>query len=246
MRGGRVRFQDFLSEFDHDRFGRTLRKLMRHDLSRWALTGGFAIEAHIRRCGGETAIRPLHDIDFIVSSFDCIPESLADDFLLRHVHPHDPGGKTLLQCVDPETGVRVDVFRAYGSVMERVIAIELLDRHFRMISLEDLTARTARLSWNLHENHPVAPKYVRDFLRLLSFSVVEDIQSAWQDHRQSHRPEGFSEVAAEIGRLIAKRPELLVTPVYSTDVNAICERCCDSRGLPLADPSQILAILGYC
>ncbi len=239
-------FEDFLGEFDHDRFERTLRKLMRHDVSRWALTGGFAIEAHIKRCGGETAIRPLHDIDFIVGSFDCIPEDLAGDFLLRHVHPHDPGGKTLLQCVDPETGVRVDVFRAYGSVMERTIAVGLLDRPFRMISLEDLTARAARLSWNLYENHPVAPKYVRDFLRLLAVSTAEEVESAWQDHRQSHRPESFSEAAMEIRRLIAERPELLVNPVYSTDVNAICERCCDTTALPLADPRQVLAILGYC
>jgi hypothetical protein len=241
-----VLIRDFLSEFDYACFERTLRKLMRHDVSRWALTGGFAIEAHIKRCGGETAIRPLHDIDFIVDSFDCIPESLAGDFLLRHVHPHDPGGKTLLQCVDPETGVRVDVFRAYGSVMERVIAVDLLDRPLRMISLEDLTARAARLSWNLYENHPVAPKYVRDFLRLLALSSTEDIESAWQDHRQSHRPVGFSKAAMEIRRLIAERAELLVSPVYSTDVNAICERCCDSRALPLADPRQVLAILGYC
>jgi hypothetical protein len=113
---------------------------MRHDVSCWALTGGFAIEAHIKRCGGETAIRPLHEVDFIVDWFDCIPEGVAGDFLLRHVHPHDPGGKTLLQCVDPETGVRVDVFRAYGSVMKRVTAIDLADRHFRMISMADLTA----------------------------------------------------------------------------------------------------------
>jgi len=50
----------------------------------------------------------------------------------------------------------------------------------------------------------------------------------------------------EIRRLIAERAELLVSPVYSTDVNAICERCRDSRALPLADLNRILAILGYC
>jgi hypothetical protein len=112
-------YDDVLSEFDRERAERTFRKLFCHDLSRWALMGGFAIESHIKRCGGGGAIRPLHDIDFIVSSFDCIPASLAEDFLLRHVHPNDRPGKTLLQCVDPETAVRVDVFRAYGGVMNR-------------------------------------------------------------------------------------------------------------------------------
>jgi hypothetical protein len=58
-------------------------------------------------------------VDFIVGSFDDIPESLGTDFVLRHVHPIDSPGKTLLQCVDPETRVRVDVFRAYGSEIER-------------------------------------------------------------------------------------------------------------------------------
>jgi hypothetical protein len=47
-----------------------LRKLTRRDVSGWAPTGGFAIEAHIKRGCGETAIRPLNDIDFILDSFD--------------------------------------------------------------------------------------------------------------------------------------------------------------------------------
>jgi hypothetical protein len=239
-------FWDVLRKVDRDRLERTLRKLRRHDISRWALTGGLATEAHVRRCGGEHATRELHDIDFIVDSFDFIPLGIAEDFLLRHVHPYDPCGKTLLQCVDPETGLRVDVFRAYGLVMNRAIAIDLLGAPFRMISLEDLTARAARLCWNLHENRPVAPKYARDFLRLLALSTVEGVEPAWQDHRQAHRPESFSTVVKEIRRLIADRRDLLVSPAYSTDVNAICERCRDSRALPLADPRRVLAILGYC
>lgn len=101
-------FDDVLSKHDRNRAERTLHKLYQHDISRWALTGGFAVEHHIRRGGGKPGPRLLHDIDFIVPSFDCIPESLGRDFLVRHAHPYDPPGKTLLQCVDPETKIRVD------------------------------------------------------------------------------------------------------------------------------------------
>jgi len=239
-------FEDVLSESDKHRAERTLGKLFRHDVSRWVLTGGFAAETHIKRRGGLASIRPLHDIDFIVSSFDCIPTTLSEDFLFRHVHPNDPPGKTLLQGVDQETGVRIDVFRAYGSVMDRTVPIEEMPQRLRMISHEDLAARAARLSWDLHEDLPVAPKYARDFLRLLDLSTPEDVESAWQDHRQAHRPESFAGVAAEIRRLVAVRPELLVDPVYSTDVHEICSRCVKTFALPLADAQQILNTLGYC
>jgi hypothetical protein len=239
-------YDDVLTEIDRERAERTFRKLVRHDLSRWALTGGLAIEAHIGRCGSRCAIRPLHDIDFIVSSFDCIPESLADDFPLRHVHPNDPPGKTLLQCVDPETAVRVDVFRAYGGVMDRVLAIELPSGPFRIISLEDLMARAARLSWDLADNVPVAPKYARDFLRLLELLKAEQVESAWQEHRKPHSPERFSDAANEIRRLMTTRSDLLIGPAHSTDVNVVCERCRDAAALPLARASRMLELLGYC
>ena len=105
----------FLSVTDADRALHTLRKLRRHDIRRWALTGGLALEFHCLRRGCRTSLRALNDIDFVTDSFDCIPESLADDFLFRHVHPFDPPGKTILQFIDAESALRVDVFRACGA-----------------------------------------------------------------------------------------------------------------------------------
>jgi len=239
-------FVGMLSEPDRMRVERTLEKLIRHDISRWALTGGFATEVHVRRCGGSLNVRPLHDIDFIVTDFDCIPESLSEDFMLRHVHPNDPPGKTLLQCVDEESAVRVDVFRAYGSVMERVQPIDLEFATLGMISREDLTARAARLSWDLCEGKKVAPKYVRDFVRLLELDTTGSVESAWQDHRQSHRPKSFAEAVSEIRRVRMVRSDLLVEPTYSTDATIVCERCASTNDFPLADARRILAILGYC
>jgi hypothetical protein len=239
-------FDDVFSKSDYSRLERTFRRLVSHDISRWTLAGGLAVETHIARCGGRTLIRPLHDMDFIVSSFDCIPESLAHDFLLRHVHPGDPPGKTLLQCVDPGTGVRVDVFRAYGDVMKRTGATELFAVPFRVISLEDLTARAARLSWHLADGAVVAPKFVRDLFRLLEVVSIDEMEPAWQEHRRPGSPENFSAAVKEIRILAEAHPELLVSPIYSTDVHAVCERCRDTPALPLADANRILAILGYC
>jgi hypothetical protein len=234
------------SEIDRQRAERTFRKLLRHDVANWVLTGGFAAEAHLGHNGGKSAMRPLHDMDFIVSSFDCIPESLAKDFLLRHVHPDDPPGKTLLQCIDPETALRVDVFRAYGDVMRRVLPFRLFSEPFRIISLEDLAARAARLSWDLAAGVPVAPKYARDFLRLLTIVSTDQVDAAWQEHRKSHSPERFQDAANEIRGLVATRPDLLVSPAYLTDVSVICERCRGSAALPLVDAGRMLELLGYC
>ena len=65
-------FESFLSSSDNLRGLRTFSRLARHDISRWALTGGLAVELHILQRGGNVIERPLNDIDFIASSFDDI------------------------------------------------------------------------------------------------------------------------------------------------------------------------------
>src|SRR5580700_10668847 len=153
--------QQFLSVADKDRALRSLRKLARHDVSRWALTGGVALEIHRVRLRGEPAKRTLNDLDFIVDSFDCIPETLANDFLFRHIHPFDPPGKTMLQFIDPDSALRMDVFRACGRTMTRTVRLDLPSASIQLISLEDLTARTARLVMDLAEGIPVLSTHAR-------------------------------------------------------------------------------------
>ena len=236
----------FLNASDSARVARSLRMLAAHDISDWVLTGGVAIELHVLRCGGEPVMRPLHDIDFLTSSFDSIPESLGRELLLRHVHPDDPPGKNMQQGVDRATEVRIDVFRAYGLEMERTSSVEIAGITFSAVSLPDLIARHARLNWNLVEGKPVAPKYARDFLRLVDLVPTGEVECVWQEHRKPEYPESFAETVLRLRRAIASRPELLVSPIYSTDVEEACPRCRDVESFPLADPRRVLAILGYC
>jgi len=162
------------------RLSRTLGLLARHNVSRWALTGGTAIELHLRHMGAPPIVRPLHDLDFIAASFDCLPASLGDSVISRHVHPHDPPAKTMLQAVDPDTSVRIDVFRAYGSEMKRAQKIELVQSVFQIVAFEDLVARHARLCCDLLRGQKLAPKYARDFLRMLDFARRWQIGNVWQ------------------------------------------------------------------
>jgi hypothetical protein len=236
----------FLNATDAGRAERTLQKLARHDLSGWALTGGLAIEMHILSLGGEPICRPLHDVDFIADGFEAIPVGIAAELMLRHVHPHDPPAKTMLQGVDPETAVRVDVFRGYGSVMERVVPAKVAGVAFPMVSFRDLVARHARLTWDLVEGRPVAPKYTRDFLRMVNLVSTAEIQSIWLEHRKPQSPPDFEQAVSRLREEIEMRSDLLVAPAYSTNVEEICRRCEHAPGFPLADAGKILAILGYC
>ena len=236
----------FLSTDDSARVARTVLNLARHDISRWALTGGVAIELHILRLGGKRIIRRLNDLDFVAASFDSIPETIGSELLLRHVHPHDPPGKTMLQGVDPETGVRIDVFRAYGGEMERTSPITIAMLALRTVSLQDLVARHARLNWDLVEGRPVAPKYARDFLRLIDLVTTDEVERIWQEHRKPQSPESFAQTALQLRRVIVSRSELLTPPRYSTDIYEVCPRCQGKGAFPLCDPRRVLSILGYC
>jgi hypothetical protein len=238
--------EQFLSAADATRAARTLEKLARHDVTAWALTGGFAAEIHHLRAGRAPLQRSLNDIDFITDSFESIPATLAGDFLFRHVHPLDPPGKTILQAADPETAVRVDVFHAFGATMQRAARVELPGGNFQLISLADLTARAARLALDLAENVPTPAKYARDFLRLADLIAPASVEDAWQDQRKEKHPRTFTEARTLLHDLIPRSTHLLIIPVYSQDSCEICTRCAPTGAFHLAEPGTIQALLGYC
>jgi hypothetical protein len=238
--------QQFLSVADQDRALRSLRKLARHDVSRWALTGGVALEIHRVRLRGEPAIRTLNDLDFIVDSFDCIPETLANDFLFRHIHPFDPPGKTILQFIDPDSALRIDVFHACGATMTRTVRLDLPSAAIQLISLEDLTARTARLVLDLAEGIPVLSKHARDVLDFLNLIDKAEVETVWQDHRKPNHPMTFQETLSLLHYLIPMHQDLLVTAKYSKDAEEVCPRCSPTATFQLANPNVILSLLGYC
>jgi hypothetical protein len=244
--GESMMLDSFLNATDSDRVVRTFQNLAVHGISDWALTGGIAIELQILHSGGQPILRPLHDIDFVTDSLASIPETLGAELLLCHVHPNDPPGKILFQAVDPKTKVRLDVFRAYGSELERALPVTIAGVNFRVISLQDMVAKLARINWDLMETKPAAPKYARDLLRLLEYVGTDGIESIWSEHRSSQCVESFADTARQLRLVIASRPDLLLSPTYSTDVDEVCKRCQRVEAFPLTDRRQILSILGYC
>ncbi|MGA7316627.1 MAG: hypothetical protein WBX22_21965 [Silvibacterium sp.] len=240
-----MELNQYLSTTDSERAVQVLHKLARHDISRWALTGGFAIELHIQSRRGRPSVRRLNDIDFLVDSFDCITKTLGREFLFRHVHPFDPPAKTLMQSVDPEMGVRVDVFRAYGREMDRAEATFVAGFPMMMVSLLDMVVRHARLNWDLVDGKQVHPKYSRDFLRMLELVITDEVEGIWREHRKPHMPEGFADTVRELRRVIEVRRDLLVAWDYSEDALEVCTRCQSHAAFPLAEASRIFALLGY-
>jgi hypothetical protein len=238
--------QRFLSIGDSTRAFNTFRKLALHEISRWVLVGGLAVEFHCLRAGHSHPIRHLKDIDFVAPAFECIPETLARDFLFRHVHPFDPPGKTMMQLVDADTSLRVDVFRADGGIMSRAISVDVPSGRLRVISVEDVVAHEARLLLDLDESVLVAAKHADDYLRLADFVKSSNIETAWQDHRKPTHPMMFGEPGTLVKRLIATRRNLLISPDYSKDAAEICRRCVRASPFQLADPKVILSLLGYC
>jgi len=238
--------QRFLSIGDSTRAFNTLRKLALHEVSGWVLVGGLAVEFHCLRVGHSHPIRPLNDIDFVAPTFEGIPETLARDFLFRHVHPFDPPGKTMMQLVDADTSLRVDVFRADGGIVSRAISVDVPSGPLRVISVEDALAHEARLLLDLDAGVPVPAKHAADCLRLAELVKSSNMETAWQDHRKPTHPMTFRETNTLLKRLVATRRELLINLEYSKNTAEICRRCVRTSPLQLADPNVVLSLLGYC
>ena len=239
-------FEDFLSFADASRASRVFEKLARHKMKAWALTGGLAIGIHLNRLGRQSSIRVLNDLDFIAASFDCIPETLAHDFIFRHIHPSDPPGKLILQFIEPDSAVRIDVFRADASVMNRTSPLYPLSGAIQLVAVEDLLARAARLALDLAEGVPTPAKHARDFLCLAEVVSPRLVEIAWQDHRKSKHPVTFAQASSLLRDLIPAHSELLVAPRYSQDAAQVCLRCASTGAFRLADPNTVMASLGYC
>lgn len=238
--------QRFLSIGDSTLAINTLRKLALHEVSRWVLVGGLAVEFHCLHIGQSHQVRDLSDIDFVAPAFECIPESLARDFLFRHIHPFDPPGKTMLQLIDVDTSLRIDVFRADGAIMTRATSVEGPSGPFRVISVEDVLAHEARLLLDLDAKVPVPAKHAGDYLRLAELVKSSNMEAAWQDHRNPTHPMTFGETNTLVKRLIASRRNLLISPDFSKDADEICRRCVPTPPFQLADPKVVLSLLGYC
>jgi hypothetical protein len=235
-----------LRTVDSQRAFITLQKLALHKASRWALVGGLAVEFHCLRGGHTPSVRHLNDIDFVVSSFDDIPESLAREFLFPHVHPFDPPGKMLMQFVDANTSLRVDLFRAYGGIMCRTIPVALPSGPLQVISVEDATARAARLLLDLDAGVPVSAKHADDYFRLVELVKLPGVETAWQDHKKPGHPLTFRETDKLVKSLIAARRDLLISPEYSRNAAEVCPRCMRTPPFPVADANVVLSLLGYC
>src|SRR5215472_13109560 len=236
----------FLSTANATRALCALRKLASHDISQWALTGGFAIEIQRLRLGCKPSVRSLNDIDFITSSFDCIPQTLSDDFLFRHIHPFDPPGKTLLQFIDPDTALRIDVFRAYGATMSRTSRLDLSFSTIQIVSLEDLVARTARLMLDIAHGAPVPSKHAVDLLRLLPMVHCAEVEAAWQVHRRPTHPLTFAEASTSLAALIPAHPKPAIDSHDSKNTEKVCPRCAPTSTFKLVDSKVVMSLLGHC
>lgn len=239
-------FERFLAEADVRRVHACLAILLQHGVAEWALTGGIAIELRLIQRGNQVEQRSLNDLDFATTSFSTVPNTLGTEFLIRHVHPLDPVDKLIAQFVSSELVLRIDVFRTHVDVMNRANPVQTEFGEIKVVSLEDLAARAARLTLPLANRQPVLSKHASDFLRLVNVVNLEDAERAWPQHRRIDDPETFSKAATLLREVIPYNANLLTTETYSQDTSENCSRCSTVEGLELASGEAILSILGYC
>jgi hypothetical protein len=124
--------------------------------------------------------------------------------------------------------------------------VELEIGRVRLIGFEDLLARMTILALDLERGMKVAPKFVASMDRLAAAAEFGDMQGAWADQRREGHPMEFRDALERAREFAAMWPELLVPPVYSTDVTRRCEWCETTAEFPLCDTSAMMELVGYC
>jgi len=236
-------FEIFLTADDARRATLVLERLLSRGLS-CALTGSLAIEAQLRAHGLGFGRCELNDIDLVVADIKSVSESVAEGFLLSHVHPLAPEGKLLVQMIDPEHRLRVDVFRAYGKSLSRSQRLDSETGDLNVLALEDLRARSiAQICTPLESGRSTDIKFESVFRRLFGHGQELLLTEAWNDHRQ-FTPGTVADASKRAFTLLLERPHLLVQEEYSSRFIP-CEKCREHASLKLAKPEEIIALLGY-
>ena len=236
-------FESVLNRDDAHRATEALRRMSDRGLE-FAITGSLALDAQLAVNGVPGSRRALHDIDIVVRDVVSLPDGLADGLLVNHAHPRATEGKLVLQLVDPGLRLRIDVFRAFGETLQRAMRLEDETGDMTVVAIEDLRARfTAHVIASLGRGLEIDRKYVASFRRLQRRGEPAKLDRAWRDHRQDFAG-SIAQATEEAQGLIVRRPELLVDEHYGPQSEP-CVRCAAFGTFRLADPDDVLAILGY-
>jgi len=138
----------------------------------------------------------------------------------------------------------VDFFRTFGNTLTRAAALDDETGGLRVVSVEDLAARTTALvCGSLQRRRTIDPKHARAFSRLLGLGRPRELAAAWNDHRQA-LPGTFEDATREAIRLLKAYPELVVVDEYSAAVMP-CEQCREKGPLRPGPTDRIVQALGY-
>jgi hypothetical protein len=142
-----------------------------------------------------------------------------------------------MQLVDEPRALRIDLFHALGSTLSRSITLDDETGELKVLSVEDLVARTTALvCGRLRRGQSVDVKHATALTRLLGLGRPEQLAAAWNDHRQQV-PGTLDAASREAIGLLEAHPELVVVEEYSHDVPP-CERCRDHGPFRPASPEQ--------
>lgn len=233
---------EFLNDADVHRVSRCLDMLSACGF-RGALTGNLALKMRLLASGRPVERTTLNDIDLVVETFEAVPTSTVDHFLVNHVHPHAPPGKLLLQFVHRDTALRLDVFRQSGKTLSRCHPISTGSHPIHVVSVEDLAARLVSIALGgFRTGQPTDPKYLSRLRDALAVSNDAWLETAWGEQRKEEGT--FAEALARIDELVAARPDLIAPDVYSTEAQD-CAKCEDTPHFARASPAIIVDVLGY-
>ena len=235
--------ESILAPADAGRLAATLAKLRSAGLTGAAVTGGIAIASKLARTAAHPGLRRLNDLDLVVADAGAIPASLATAFLLSHVHLDALPGRMLVQVIDPNTALRVDIFREFVGQLTRSTPVLFRGHDAIVVASGDLVARLTALLLDLEYGEPVQAKHARDLSVLMEHADAMAARAAWPNHRRARHPASFDEAHCKVAELIRSRADLLVEPCYSAALP--CPKCRDFGVLRVAPPEAIVNVLGY-
>ena len=201
---------------DEPRLARLLARLLPHlDADNVAITGGIAVELHLRAAGKPPLRDHLADVDLVVRRMDAVAVSVSRDLLISHDHLVQPSVRNaIVQLVDPVSRLRVDIFHDRAGMVSDARRHCVAGTELLVVSAASLLAYKLQML-----TKPVDPKHWRDAVAL------SEVCGAVPPARPT---EMVADVYSTDVTLVCERCELSRSPDF-----------------PIARKSEIFEVIGY-
>lgn len=206
------------------------------DIENSVFVGGIAINYHLK-----TSIRVFNDIDMVQLNNHTVSPNVTREFMVYHYHKIS--NSNFLALVDPETGIKIDIFPKTLPI-HNICKVKIGKYMLSISGLEDQLVKTILDTQRVLSQNPlpVDPKQFSDAKLMLDIADIKHAEKYWSEISPSN---GLVESFNKAHQHALKNSQLVTSRPFRKPKPYNCKECVDTPQFPITPMKSIYEVLGF-